>query len=251
MSNTGNSYQLIAWGQPKMWFAELVNGVIPALARWKKIYPPQEGTTNVSVEEGERRDAKIEGGKTIATRKDSNSFSFNFSEYARTPDTGIEPEMPFQKSHDGVIGGEYAIILQPESPVAVGLRVDRCTASVQPNWTAEYGTVFAFTCPILMPSDGSDMTKWQVLKAPVTLSAFELEFGSAADTDGKTVTVENAEGAITATSSQSWCTVTVDGETITVKVTANSGADAAEREALVTVSVGGEAVTTFDVRQSA
>ena len=249
MSNTGNSYQLIAWGQPKMWYTELVNGAVAALARWKSIFPPQEGTTNVSVTEGERRQAKVEGGKTIAARKDADEFTLNFTEYARTPDTGVEPEMPFQKAHDGVIGGEYAIKLQPEYAGAVGLQVDRCNASVQPNWTAEIGTTFAFSCQLLMPEDGSDMAKWQVVDAPVSLSTFDIAFSAEADTNGKPVTVENTEGVVTAASSETWCTVTVVGNTITVKVTANSSA--AERTALVTVSVDGTAITTFDVRQSA
>lgn len=251
MSNQSNSYQLIAWGQPRLWWVKLVNGVIPALARWKKMYTPKEGTTNVSVTEGEQRSAKVEGGKKIAERKDADEFYFNFDQYARTPDTGIEPEMPFDPSHDGQIGGEYAILLQPEYAGAIGLRIDKCTASVQPNWTAEEGTVHAFRCPILMPNDGSDMTKWQVVEAPVCLDTYDLQFGSAADSTGKVVTVENAEGTITATSSESWCTaaITADGLGVKVTVTANTGSSG--RTALVTVKVGGTDVTTFDVTQAA
>ena len=253
MSNQSNSYQLIAWGQPRLWWVKLVNGVVPALARWKAMFTPKEGTTNVSVTEGEQRSAKVEGGKKIAERKDADEFYFNFEQYARTPDTGVEPEMPFDQSHDGQIGGEYAILLQPEYAGAVGLRIDKCTASVQPNWTAEEGTVFAFRCPILMPNDGSDMTKWQKVDAPVCLDTYDLQFGSAADSTGQVVTVENATGTITITITQtgSWCTATVgDNGAITVKTTSANSGDAA-RTALVTVAVGGTDVTTFDVTQAA
>lgn len=244
-----NSYQIIAWGKPKLWFVKLVNGVIPALARWKEIFTPKEGTTNVSVTEGQERSAKVEGGQKLAVRKDADEFYFNFDEYARTPDTGIEPEMPFDPSHDGVIGGEYAIRLQPEYAGAVGLKIDKCTASVQPNWTAEEGTVFAFRCPILLPNDGSDMTKWEVVEAPVVLSNYDLQFGNTADSTGKVVEVKNTTGTISATSSETWATVTVSGNEITVKVSANSGSS--ERTALVTVKVDGTDVTTFDVVQDA
>jgi hypothetical protein len=62
------------------------------------------------------------------------------------------------------------------------------------------------------------------LENVLLVTPVELTFGSAADTTGKTITA-TATGTLAAVSDQSWATVTVSGNTATVKVSANTGAE--------------------------
>lgn len=66
-----------------------------------------------------------------------------------------------------------------------------------------------------------------------------LTFTKDADTTGKVITVSTA-GTVTATSDESWCTVTVASKKVTAKVEANSGA---ERTATITVTQNSKSVT--------
>lgn len=67
-----------------------------------------------------------------------------------------------------------------------------------------------------------------------------LTFESAADSAGKTITATST-GTVNAASSESWCTVSVSGKVVTVKVAANNGASA--RKAHVTVQDDTKAAT--------
>lgn len=69
---------------------------------------------------------------------------------------------------------------------------------------------------------------------PATLS-----FSKDADTTGKTITV-STEGTVTASSSETWCTVSVSGKVVTAKVEANAGA---ERTATITVTQNSKSIT--------
>lgn len=66
-----------------------------------------------------------------------------------------------------------------------------------------------------------------------------LTFTKDADTTGKEITVSTT-GTVTATSNQSWCTVTVASNKVTAKVDANAGA---ERTAAITVTQNSKSVT--------
>lgn len=66
-----------------------------------------------------------------------------------------------------------------------------------------------------------------------------LSFAKQADTTGKTITA-TASGVVTAQSSESWTTVMVSENIVTVKVTANSGS---KRTALVTILADDKAAT--------
>jgi hypothetical protein len=74
------------------------------------------------------------------------------------------------------------------------------------------------------------------LDGVLVVTPVELTFSSVADTTGKTITA-NASGTVTATSDQSWATVTVSGNIVTVKVTANTSV---ARTANITITADGK-----------
>lgn len=117
-----------------------------------------------------------------------------------------------------------------------------CSMSMKPvfsekeGWSAEVefkiirgkaGYLFDFG---IVPEPSAPVT-------PLTVSPTTLSVPATADNTGKPVTV-TTEGAVTASSSESWCTTTVTGTTVKVKVTANSSATA--RTAQVTIDADGK-----------
>jgi hypothetical protein len=82
-------------------------------------------------------------------------------------------------------------------------------------------------------SDEGEAAFRVALENVLIVAPVELLFTSVADNTGKTVTA-TADGAVTAVSDQAWATVTVAGNTVTVKVTANATGKA--RTANVTVT---------------
>lgn len=87
-------------------------------------------------------------------------------------------------------------------------------------------------------SDADEAKFKNELEGILIVTPVELLFGSAADSTGQTVTA-TAAGAVSAESDQDWAVVSVVGNVVTVKVTANAGA---MRVAYVTVTADGKQV---------
>jgi hypothetical protein len=88
-------------------------------------------------------------------------------------------------------------------------------------------------------SDGDEAKFKAELEKVLVVSPTALEFGSAANTSGKTITAETEE-ALGAISDQAWATATTSNKVATVKVSANAGA---QRTASITLTAGGKQVT--------
>ena len=113
----------------------------------------------------------------------------------------------------------------------------------------EFTTAQALAIPVIDGVDGiyilhADGTG-VILVDPDTLT-----FTKSANTTGKKFTV-HADSTFTVASSESWATVTTNGEEVTVKVTANSEASAPERTATITVTDTNSHTATVTVTQAA
>ncbi len=218
----------LSWGKPTIEFGKCgVNGAAPSV--WTKLpYDPVENSTKLTPTKGEKKEAKVEGGENEAVKYAKNTFVFEFEVRAALGRT-----KPIIDS-DGVVEGEYAIRLTPEDAACEGILIDRATVSVEETYDTAEGKKWKYTFDVLKPNTGDQVKSY--LAQALSVSPASLVFEKEADTTGKAITV-TATGAVAATSSETWATVTVASKVATVKVVANTGP---LRTAIVTLVADGK-----------
>lgn len=98
-----------------------------------------ENSTDLPTTQGEKTEARIEGGEVIATRYQRNRYSLTFQEYGQ----------PSIENLDGIVNGHHDVSLYNvdggESNKFLILKIT-AVINVQPKWTSQYGTVTQYTC---------------------------------------------------------------------------------------------------------
>lgn len=173
-----------------------------------------ENSTKLTPTKGNKIEAKVEGGENEAVKYKKNTYVFEFEVRAAKGRS-----KPIEDT-DGVVNGEYAVRLTPEDPTVEGILIERSQPSAEETFDAENGKKWKYTFDVLKPPAGNQVKPYLAQALPVAPGS--LVFDKEADTTGKTITA-TATGAVMATSSESWATVTVASKVATVKTTANTG----------------------------
>ncbi len=112
---------------------------------------PAQGQTSLSMTEGEKQEAKIEGGAVEAVRRDFDAFQLTCRERV-----GSANKTDAFSSVDGVVPGEFAIEVTPtENASAPKLNIARATIHVGIEYNATDGAFFVYTYDVLKPASGS------------------------------------------------------------------------------------------------
>lgn len=145
----------VSWGQPKIEVKKL--GQEPE-ASWEVFATPVEGTTQLTTTQGDKIEAKIEGGENEAVKYKKNTYqlAFNVRQVPERTDPIVD--------NDGVVTDEYAVRVTPENPEALGVQIDRTSVNVQKTYDAENGLVKVYTFDVLKPETG-DAVKIQKIVA--------------------------------------------------------------------------------------
>lgn len=145
----------ISWGKPKIEVKKL--GQEPD-ASWEVFATPVEGTTQLTTTQGDKIEAKIEGGENEAVKYKKNTYQlvFNVRQVPERTDPIVDS--------DGVVTDEYAVRVTPENPEALGVQIDRTSVNVQKTYDAENGLVKVYTFDVLKPGTG-DAVKIQKIVA--------------------------------------------------------------------------------------
>ena len=142
----------LSWGKPKIALGKRgANGANPT--KWDVIDYVVEGTTELTVSKGDKREAKIEGGEVEAVRYTANTYELLFSVRLTTGRT-----LPFTDA-DGYVDGQYALVLQPEDPTALGYQFDNVVLSTEDSFSAEDGMILKVTASILKPASGQTIKR--------------------------------------------------------------------------------------------
>lgn len=142
----------IAWGKPKLALGKRTDdGGVPT--KWGVIDYVVEGTTELTVSKGDKKEAKIEGGEVEAVRYGANTYELVFN-LRLFPDRTL----PFVDV-DGYVEGEWAIVLQPEDPKALGYQFDKCVLSTEDIFSSEDGMSIKVTASILKPATGATVKR--------------------------------------------------------------------------------------------
>ena len=105
-----------------------------------------EGSTSLQTTQGEKTEAKIEGGEVIATRYQRNKYSLQFQEYGQ----------PSIEDLDGVVPGIHSVtLINCDSGEDKEVFTIQAVINVQPVYTSQYGTVTQYTCDAVRQQGGS------------------------------------------------------------------------------------------------
>lgn len=123
-------------------------------ATWTVIDTPKEGTTKITGQKGDKKEAKEEGGATVDVRYGASTAQLVFTHFLKKDGT------PFVSDHDGIIPGEHAFQIIPEDADCIGVQIDASTGSVEKDFSSDEGILFTYTFDVLKPKTG-DMVKFK------------------------------------------------------------------------------------------
>jgi len=135
----------ISWGRPKIEVKKVGE------SEWKAFATPVEDSTQLETTQGDKLEAKIEGGENEAVRYKSNTYQLSFQ--VRQALERTDPIVDV----DGVVADEYAVRVTPENASAIGVLIDRAAVNVQTSYNAADGLSKTYTFDVLKPEAGSQV----------------------------------------------------------------------------------------------
>ena len=229
---------IVSWGKPKIEYAEIsAAGVI---GQYHQFDTPVEDSTELTTSEGEKKEAKEEGGGVVDTYRKKNNYSLAFELFIKKG--GIKPI----EDNDGIIEAKYAIRVTPEDGACVGFILKKCSASVQETWKSADGGRWKYTFDALVPSTGKMLEPY----IAESLTASPSSISMVAAGTAQSVTITGSTGALTATTNRGWITATVSGTTVSIAGEALSGTRT--RSGIVTIAdASGNAVNVVVTQTNA
>lgn len=140
---------VISWGKPTI---KLDSIALPT---------PEENSTELTVNQGDKQEAKIEGGEVEAVRYGANTSSLTFK-IRKAAGRSFPLAIVNGKCED-----EHIIELTPEDTTAPGFTIARGIVSVMETYTAQEGAKWEVTVDALNPAAGGNAVEWTNLVTAV------------------------------------------------------------------------------------
>lgn len=119
---------ILSWGKPRIIVQKDEEGAI-----YRELNTPVDDSTNLETTEGDKTEAKIEGGEIEAVRYDKSTYKLALQIRLKADD-----KMPFENK-DGVVSGVYKVWVKPEDAAAYGFHMAQAHVSVKTSFTANDG----------------------------------------------------------------------------------------------------------------
>lgn len=139
----------VNWGIPRIFVKDNDDNA----GAWYEIPTPAEDTTELTSSQGDKMEAKIEGGENedVKYKRSTYELAYNVRMLKGR-------QSPFPIS-DGVVDHKYAVLLQPEDPDCEGFYIEGSTVTVDVNYSAADGSRWEVHHDALKASRG-DTVKW-------------------------------------------------------------------------------------------
>ena len=130
--------KILSWGQCDI-FVRKYNGTSKGSA-WLKFDTPVQDSTSLETTEGDKTEAKVEGGENEAVRHAKNTYALRWEERIGAGHQDTVEDL------DGIIAGEFEVLLFPtENPSAPALYIPIADGSATDSYTSADGTKKAYT----------------------------------------------------------------------------------------------------------
>ncbi len=146
----------LSWGKCTLFIKSFAQG-----SKWKRLVTPVEDSTNLASSQGDKLEAKIEGGENEAVKYKKNTYQLTYN--IRKAQGRAQP-IP---NTDGVVKDEYSVLLMPEDPTTDGFYIERTSANIQDNYTTADGAIWQITHDALSPTKGNTV-KWGLVTVSTT-----------------------------------------------------------------------------------
>ena len=147
-----NKSVILSWGECDVYVKKTGE------TTYKKDPKPVDQSTTVEPSEGEKMEAKVEGGKLEAAQQLANSYLAKYQlRVAESKNSNITHT-------NGVVEEEYSLAIVPKNKAAMGIIIDRASVNVLDNtFNSKEGIVDEYRFTVLEPTDGTEMVKRDVL----------------------------------------------------------------------------------------
>ena len=119
---------ILSWGKPRIFVKALVNGGV-----LRELPTAVEGSVNLETTEGDKTEAKVEGGEIEAVRYNKSTYKLSMQIRMKAGS-----KMPFA-NQDGLVNDNYEVTLAPENVEAYGFRMNEAKVSVKTSFTTADG----------------------------------------------------------------------------------------------------------------
>lgn len=201
----------------------------------------KDKSSSLEPSDGDKLEAKASGGKTVA--KEQLEGGFVLKTRVIEPEDDLLSRLGLgEASAEGdfnvrthIVDGDWSAKVTPKNAGAIGIKAPLTNIAYKPGWSEDEGNYADIEFEILQGESDIWYTRFKK-KAKLIVAPTSLNFANTADSAGKTIVVSTT-GAVTAASSENWCTVTTSGKNVTAKVTANTGE---ARSAEITITADGK-----------
>ena len=143
---------ILSWGKPRIIIKKKVGS--GETSDYIELNTPIEGSTQLATQQGDKKEAKIEGGTNEAVRYNSDNYTLTLQ--IRSAKDREKPVTDV----NGFIAGEYEVFLQPEDPTAPGFKIASSTMHCSDNWNSDEGGVWEYTFDALSEGANSSLITW-------------------------------------------------------------------------------------------
>ena len=119
---------ILSWGKPRIFVKALVDGGV-----LRELPTAVEGSVNLETTEGDKTEAKVEGGEIEAVRYNKSTYKLSLQIRMKAGS-----KMPFA-NQDGLVNDNYEVTLAPENAEAYGFRMNEAKVSVKTSFTTADG----------------------------------------------------------------------------------------------------------------
>ena len=123
---------VLSWGKPTIIVKSEEDKAI-----YRLMATPVEGSTNLETTEGDKTEAKKEGGEIVDVRNNKSTYVLNYEIYAEKG-----AKKPFA-DQDGIITKSYSIFVVPEDENAIGIAMQKSKVVMNTSFTAADGIKYA------------------------------------------------------------------------------------------------------------
>lgn len=123
----------VSWGKPRI-VVKKVGG-----SSYIVMPTPAEGSTSLETSQGDKMEAKIEGGEYEDVKYNANTYALSFQIRVTKGRT-----MPIEHN-DGVVSDDYELWLQPEDPACPGIHIAKASVNAQTAYTSSEGLSVTYT----------------------------------------------------------------------------------------------------------
>lgn len=125
---------ILSWGKPRI-FVKKLDSAGESTYQYRELPTPVDDSTNLETTEGDKTEAKIEGGEVEAVRYDKSTYKLTMQFRMK-----VGSKMPFENS-DGVVTDNYEVVLAPEHAEAFGLQMKEAHVSIKSSFTTNDGVL--------------------------------------------------------------------------------------------------------------